>query len=388
MSVPKIADEESRAHASRDAPRAQLRTISRSLITLVVLVALAVSYAAQEVLIPIVLALLVSLLLSPVVNLLERIRVPRLLGSLAMLVLVLGLFVAAIAGLAQPARDWVAHAPDTIQTIERRFGGLREPLREAEQATKQIEDLARSGSAQPVVNAQPSLLASMATSTPRALADVAAVIILLYFFLSSGDGFLRRVVEIAPTLSDKKLVVSIARDVQGEISRYLATISTINFCLGLATAGAMWLIGLPSPLLWGAVATILNFAPYIGPTTTGVALALAGFAAFDSLGHALAPPGAFLALAVLEGQFVTPTILGRRLALDPTVVFVWLLVWGWLWGVIGVLLAGPMLACFRIVCQHVESLRPVCVLIGDGSSSDVCAKGAAAKGADAENRSD
>ena len=99
-------------------------------------------------------------------------------------------------------------------------------------------------------------------------------------------------------------------------------------------------------------------------------LAVVGFTTFNTLGHALAVPGAFLAIAFVEGQLITPTIIGRRLALDPTAVFVWLLVWGWLWGIPGVLLAGPMIACFRIVCQHVDALKSIGALIGDGSSWD------------------
>ncbi len=118
-------------------------------------------------------------------------------------------------------------------------------------------------------------------------------------------------------------------------------------------------------MLWGALAFVLNFAPYVGAAITGLTLALVGFSTFDSMPHALAVPGAFFLFAFIEGQLVTPTIIGRRLALNPVVVFIWLLVWGALWGIIGLLLAGPLLACFRIVCQHTEALRPIYVLIGD-----------------------
>jgi predicted PurR-regulated permease PerM len=209
----------------------------------------------------------------------------------------------------------------------------------------------------------------MAMSTPRALGEIAVVLLLVFFFLSSGNGFLRRMVEIAPHLREKKMVVSIAREVQEEMSRYLVMVSLINFGLGTATAIAMALLGVPSPLLWGAVACVFNFAPYVGPLCTGLALALMGFMTFDTLGHALALPGAFFLLAAIEGQLITPTIIGRRLSLDPTAVFVWLLLWGWLWGVVGILLAGPLLACFRILCTHIEALHSIGVLIGDGSDS-------------------
>ena len=110
---------------------------------------------------------------------------------------------------------------------------------------------------------------------------------------------------------------------------------------------------------------LFNFAPYVGATVSAVVLATVGFSTFDNLGHAFAVPGTFLFLAFIEGQLVTPTIIGRRLAVNPVVVFVWLLIWGALWGLIGILLAGPLLACFRIICQHTEALRPIYMLIGE-----------------------
>jgi len=347
--------------------RRDLRILRRCAVALLVVVCVGIAYLAQELLIPVLVAMLFALLLSPVVGLLERIRLPRGLGSALVLAAVIALFVGAIVSLAQPARDWIAHTPETIRTIQHRLEDFRLPLREAREATKRIEDLTESGQAPTVVATQPSLLSTIAASTPRALASIAAVFILMYFFLASGDSFLRRLVEVAPRLSEKKMVVSIARDVQGEMSRYLVTVSAINLGLGIATSIAMYFVGLPTPLLWGAAAATLNFAPYVGPATTACALLVAGFTAFDSLGHALLPPGIFLCLTFFEGQLITPTIIGRRFELDPTIVFIWLMLWGWLWGIVGVLVAGPLLACFRIVCQHVDSLHAASVLIGSGA---------------------
>jgi predicted PurR-regulated permease PerM len=205
----------------------------------------------------------------------------------------------------------------------------------------------------------------------------------LFFFLSSGDNFLRRLVEIAPGMTEKRTVVSIARDIQREMSRYLLTITLINFGLGVATAIVLMILQLPNALLFGAMVFVLNFAPYIGASISAAILAIVGFSTFDSIGHALIFPGAFLVLAFIEGQLVTPTVLGRRLALNPVVVFVWLLLWGWLWGIVGVLLAGPMLACFRIICQHTEALRPIYVLIGEARFEDTNGKKDAAVETDA-----
>lgn len=357
------------AVANRDA---DLRTLKRSVLVLLILLGFGACYLAQEILIPVALALLLSLLLSPVVTLLEHVlRLPRYIGSLLTVVALVAVLVLAVMSLAQPAQKWIAHAPDTLRTIEQRLHSLRAPILKAQEASKQIEEMTQPATApKTVISTQRSLLMDMATSTPRALGEVVAVLLLVYFFLSSGNGFLRRMLEITPALHEKKLVVSIARAVQQEMSRYLATISAINIGLGTATAITLALLDVPNPLLWGAVVTVFNFAPYVGPACTLLALTLVGFATFDTLGHALAVPGAFLLIATIEGQLVTPTIIGRRLALDPSAVFVWLLLWGWLWGIVGILLAGPLLVCFRIVCTHVPMLHAVGILIGDGSATD------------------
>jgi len=343
-----------------------IRTLKRTLVAILLILGLGVCYLAQEVIVPLLVALLLALLLSPVVTFLEhKVRIPRFIGGLLTTVAVVAALLYGLFSLVLPAKEWIAHAPATLQTIQQRFSEFRQPIKQAQEASRKIEELTQPSSTTAPVSAQPSLLSSIATGTPRVLEKIAAVLLLVYFFLSSGDGFLRRMVEIAPTLHEKRVVVAIAREVQDEMSRYLITVSLINFGLGVATTIIMALIGVPNPLLWGALAFLLNFAPYVGPACTGLALALAGFATFDTLGHALAVPGAFFALTAIEGQLITPTILGRRLSLNPAVVFVWLMLWGWMWGIVGLLLAGPLLACFRIVCQHVQSLRPICILIGD-----------------------
>lgn len=352
--------------------RSDLRSLKRGVLAILALLILAICAIAQEILVPLVLALLLSLLLSPVVTFLERfVRLPRMAGSLLTLAVVVSALIYGALSLKQPAQDWIASAPQTLHTIEQRLRSFREPIRQAQEASKKIEELTQPAAAPAVVvTAQPSLLSNMAMSTPHALGEIAAVLLLIYFFLSSGNEFLRRMVEIAPSLREKKVVVSIARDVQEEMSRYLFMVSLINLALGSATAIVLALMGVSSPLMWGAVACLFNFAPYVGPLCTGLALALLGFMTFDTLGHALALPGAFFLLATIEGQLITPTIIGRRLSLDPSVVFVWLLVWGWLWGVAGILLAGPLLACFRIICQHSQSLQSIGVLISDGTAPD------------------
>ena len=370
-SIPSSIDESSQSTRIVDSNTpTDLRTIKRAVLGILLFVVLGICSLAQQLIIPLTLALLLSLLLSPAVTLLQRAHLPRALSSMLVLVSVITALAGGVTLLAQPAGDWVAKAPAAIQSIQQRFRSLREPFRRAEVTTKTLENLTQSTEKATVVSTPLNLLSRVATGTPRVLAAVMAVLLLVYFFLSSGNGFLRRMVEVVPGMTEKKVVVSIARDVQAEMSRYLVMVSIINLAVGAVTAASMALLSVPDPFLWGVVAGVLNFAPYVGPTMTIIGLTVVGFTTFDTLGHALAVPGAFLAIAFVEGQLITPTIIGRRLALDPTAVFVWLLVWGWLWGIPGVLLAGPMIACFRIVCQHVDALKSIGALIGDGSSWD------------------
>ena len=343
-----------------------LRILTRSILVIAVVVCVYACYLAQDVLVPLVLGMLLALLLSPVVSLFERMRIPRALGSLIMVLLIVGGVIEAVSKLAQPAQAWVADAPATFQSMENRLRHLRAPFKKVREAGEKLEHLAQpSAGGQVVIKQEPSVLSDVVAGTPHALAQTAIVLLLVYFFLSAGDTFLRRLVEVSPGLREKKVVVGIARGIQQEMSRYLITVAMINLGVGVATTVAVFLLGVPNALLWGALAGVLNFAPYIGPTVTLITLALVGLTTFSSLGHALAVPGAFFAIALLEGQLISPIVIGRRLAINPVVVFVWLLLWGALWGISGVLLAGPLLACFRILCQNLPSLQAAAVVMGD-----------------------
>ena len=347
----------------------RMATISRCLVLLSVLAVITACYLAQEIIGTIMLALLFSLLFSPLVGVFQKLRLPRVLASGIVVLAIIAIFVGALYALAQPAKDWIANAPAAIHSVSQRFKDLRAPVQEAQKATQSLTtDLtgaAPSGTQQVVVKDTSNPLNALAAGTPHVLELIAATILLLYFFLSSGDNFLRRLVEIAPGMTEKKTVVNIARDIQREMSRYLQTITLINFGLGCATAIAMALLQVPNAILWGAMVFLFNFAPYVGASISAIVLATVGFSTFNNLGHAVAVPISFLFLAFIEGQLVTPTIIGRRLAVNPVVVFVWLLIWGTLWGIIGILLAGPLLACFRIICQHTAALRPIYMLIGE-----------------------
>ena len=346
----------------------RLATIARALVVLATLAVVAVCYFGRDIIAAVVLALLLSLLLSPLVNLVEKLHVPRIAASALVVLLVVGCLVSGLVALAPPAQDWLSKAPSAISSVQNRLAQWRGSMQKAQQATETLENLAHQKTSTEnvlVVKDQGGILSTLVNATPHVLGTVAIVILLLFFCLSSGDNFLRRLVEIAPGMSEKRTVINIARDVQREMSRYLLTTTIINLGLGCATALALACWGVPNALLWGTLAFVLHFAPIVGACVTASVLAIVGFSTFDDFTHTLALPATFLLLAFIEGQLVTPAVIGRRHGLNRVVVFVWLLLWGALWGVIGILLAGPMLACFRIICEHTEALRPVYVLIGE-----------------------
>jgi predicted PurR-regulated permease PerM len=186
-------------------------------------------------------------------------------------------------------------------------------------------------------------------SAPKVIASILTVALLVFFFLVYGDEILRRAVEISPTFSYKRHTVSIVRSIQEEVSSYLLLTAAINVTLGLVTAGMLYMYGVPDPLLWGTVATVANFIPYVGAITTTTILAIVGALHFQELGPALLPAATFAGITAVEGNLITPMLQGRRSRLSPVAILLWLLVWGWLWGIPGALLAVPMLTCVKLI---------------------------------------
>jgi predicted PurR-regulated permease PerM len=336
------------------------------------LLALAVLYTlhfARAVLFPLALAAILSLLLSPVVQALGRFALPRPVGAALVLAALLGASGLGVYSLSGPAAAWVARAPESLKEVEARGRRLLRPFDRFTRAAAQMEDLASvdtDGATVTTVEVKgPGLGAALFGGVQNLLGLVVVVVPLLYLFLASGDRVLRSVVRALPRLRDKKRAVEIARETQRQISAYLFTLTVLNVGLGIAVAITMGLIGLPNPILWGVVAAVLSYVPTIGGIACGCILALAGLLTFDTLRQAMLPPLLFIVLNYFQDYLLTPLVMGRRLTLNPIVLFVGLVFWWWLWGVPGALLAVPMIATFKIFCDHTEALGPVGELIGD-----------------------
>lgn len=196
------------------------------------------------------------------------------------------------------------------------------------------------------------------------LTGAVVMFFLLYFLLATGDRLLARIAALARTPAGGARLLDIVASVERNVSGYLASITLINVGLGVCTAAIAYLFDMPNPLLWGTIAALFNFIPYLGSMVTLAVLALVAVLTYDTLSQALLVPASFLLLATIEGQVVTPFVLGHRLSLSPIAVFLGLIFWGWLWGPAGALLAVPVLVTLKIVCDHLPPLSPVSALLG------------------------
>lgn len=324
-------------------------------------------YFGRDVLLPICLALILSFLLRPLVRGLYRLRIPEGIGAAIMVVMLFGLVGLGIYTLTGPATEWVDRVPRVVRELEFKLSDLREGLERARKASQQIERIAGPGGdgpAREVVLRGPSLADQFLRQTEAVIANVVILMVLLYFFLARGRQSLEALIGTMTSIDDRIHYAMVAGTVQQNIAAYLATITAINIALGFATAGVMWAEGMPNPALWGTLATVLNYIPFIGPAVVTVVLLLVSVLTFDGLFDILLPPLSFVALATLEGNFLTPMIVGRRLSLNPIAVFVSILFWGWMWGIPGALLAVPILAIFKILCDAHEPLKAIGALLG------------------------
>ncbi len=327
---------------------------------LLALAVLAAVYVASSIVLPVALAFVLQLILQPAVGLLGRARLPRALGALVAILIVIGVLVGFVAALSVPAATWAEKLPQGIPRLEAHMVVLKRPIEALQQVIQRAEHVADApGKRDSTVSVRPDLgVTGVLFAGTRAVADgLFTTVLVLYFLLVSGEIFLRRIVEILPNFADKRQAVDISQQIEADISVYLLTITAMNAAVGIATGGAMYLCGLGDPLLWGAAAFLLNYVPILGPLFGTVIFLLAGMLSFDSLWWALVPPALYFGIHLVEGETLTPMLLARRFTLNPVLVILSLVFWFWMWGVPGAILAVPMLAILKIVSDRVRPLK-------------------------------
>jgi len=331
----------------------------------------------QEVCVPMALGILLSYALDRPVAWLQRMRVPRVIGA----AIVLGLFVSSVAGVGYLVQDQALEVVDQLPESARK---LRETLRR--QSTAEPGALAKVDEAAKELQKDPS---PVSRAVPRVQVEeppfrignylwwgsmnavtfanqVVMILFLTYFMLLSGDLFKRKLVEIAgPTLSSKKVPAQILGEVADQIERFLVIQFLTSALVAVATAAALWWLGLDQAIFWGIVAGIFNSIPYYGPLLVTCALSAVAFIQFGTLGMTTAVAGVSLLITTLEGFLLTPAWMGRAARINQVSMFAGLLFWTWMWGVWGLLLAVPLMMVIKVVSDRVEGLEPIGRFLGE-----------------------
>lgn len=317
-----------------------------------------VMYVAKAIILPVILAFVLKLLLNPAFRWLQRLGLPRVLGALLLLVALSATIVGLVAALSGPAVDWVAKLPGGIPRLQEKLEFLRQPVEIFRRFLAAMRGLAPLESAVVAIpTSEGTLPEQLFAGTWNFAAGLFTTGLLLFFLMISGDTFLRKLVEILPSFSEKRQAVEMSQQIESDISAYLATVTVMNAAVGLATALVMWSCGIGDPVLWGAVAFLLNYVPILGPLIGVGLFVLVGLLTMDMLWEALLPAGLYLLIHVIEGEGVTPMILAKRFTLNPVLVILALVFWYWMWGVPGAILAVPLLAITKIVCDRIRPLN-------------------------------
>ncbi|HTE45744.1 MAG TPA: AI-2E family transporter [Gemmatimonadaceae bacterium] len=351
-------------------------TRSFSLVILAVLATFYTMYFARQFFVPIVLAVLLNFLLSPVIRMLARVRIPPPAGAAIVVLLLIGAVGIGVYSLAGPAQTLAASAPEALAKANTKIRKLF--LARVQNATSQVERAAGAlgdsvGQRVPrqiIVNNTPTISSRLLGTTQLLIAGILEIVILLYFLLAGGDLFLQKFVKVLPHYGDKQKAVEIARATEAAVSTYLSTALVVNISEGVVVALLLWALKMPSPAVWGVMVAAVEFVPYLGALTGVVILGLAGLTTFDNIGHALLIPGSFLAVNTIQANLVTPMLLGHRLTLNPVAIFVGLTFFFWIWGVAGAFLAVPLLATLKIFCDNIGPLAALGELLGERDDSE------------------
>ena len=340
-------------------------------IVLIVLGAIAFLYFARPVVLPVVLACVVGMTLKPLIRWLSCCHIPPAVSAAVLLCFLVSALGIGFFKLGHPALTWMNEAPQHMTELRQRVQKIFPRITRFNQAAAAVNNLGATDAEKAAEQEKTPTLevkesrgtSSILNWTGTFLVGLGETLVLVYLLLASGDLFLQKLVRVMPTLSDKKRAVEISHEIQQNISNYLFSVSLINLGLGLFVSGGLYLMGVPNAAMWGMFAAVLNFVPYFGPVTGVIVLGTVGLLTFDTLWQGLLPPAWYLVLHLLEANFITPVLLGRRFTLNPVVIFVSLIFWMWLWGVPGALLSVPILVSIKVISDHVPAMSPVSELL-------------------------
>tara|TARA_R110000751_G_scaffold8822_10_gene34140 strand:+ start:6931 stop:8115 length:1185 start_codon:yes stop_codon:yes gene_type:complete len=320
-------------------------------------------YLGQSFFLPIALSIITALTLGPVVSAARRLfHIPSPVSAALLLIICgAGITIGAMT-LATPLKEFLSDAPQIGAQLKEKLKSIRSPVDSINSMGEEVEKITSSGGdgkTNEVVVKGPGLIARAADDIMAITATTLLILVLSFFLLVSRDMFFKKAIRIFPKLSDKKKILALIMDVEHDVSRYLLTVAVINACMGMAVGVLFYLLDVPTPHLWAVLAALLNFLPYIG-ALIGVLLAFGvSIISFDTLAIAMVPSAVYLVLTIVEGQFLTPMILGRRFSLNTVAILVSIAFWGFMWGPVGVLIAVPLLIIFKVLCERVGGLNHI-----------------------------
>jgi predicted PurR-regulated permease PerM len=345
---------------------------SVSLTGLFVLATFYTLYFARDFILPILLAWILSSLLAPIVRLFKRVHIPEPLSALFIILALLGTLSLGAYRLSDPAAEWIQRAPQSLSGVRAKLQSILRPVQGVQETTKEIEKMATLGKDEETTAVEikkPGLGEVVLSGAKNFLLAGSVTLVLLYFLLASGDMFLLKLVKILPTLDDKKRAVEIYRQIEADVSTYLSVVTLINIGFGCVIGFSMYLLGMPNPLLWGVMAAVLAYIPYLGALVGIVTVTIVAILTFDDIYRIIMVPIVYFILDNIQGNLIMPMVLGGRLALNPVVIFIWLIFCGWIWGITGALLAVPLLAIIKIISDQVEQLAPIGEFLGSESKA-------------------
>jgi predicted PurR-regulated permease PerM len=321
-------------------------------------------YVAHQIVLPIILAVMTSLLLSPLVKrAYVKWRIPRMVSSLILVLLVLAGIVGITLAVATPALKWVEEVPQGISRllvgeseISRQIARVTESAEQVERSVEEISDSDQQPST--VVLQTDSWRSQLMAKVRNGIAGLALALALTYFLLVSGDRLIHNFIRQLP-IDQRKTVLRMTHESQHQIAQYLGVLGLSNLVVGTTTGLICWAVGLPDPAVWGLVAGLARFIPYLGNILSISLLTIVSVVSLEELWMMAIAPLGFLGLTTLVGLFIEPWIHGFRMAINPVIIFVSIFFWGWLWGPVGVLLAVPLMTVIQVVLKQIPKLRPV-----------------------------
>ncbi len=343
-------------------PPDKLRTWAHaSMVGMFIILLIVCLYFASTVLIPLAAALLVGFALAPLQRSLVRKGVPAPLMAALALVALVSVAALAVVAFSTPALQWIDRAPSVSSQVRDKFRPVIDSFASLEKASNEVARIATIEK-KPRTTFAPAatpVMGRLLTGIQHIGVSLFMMLVLLYFLLAAGDMFKEKTVRLMPTFRDKRAVVSIISTIEREVSSYLLTITAINVAMGAVVGAGLYLLGLENALFWAMVVAVLNFIPYIG-AVVGIALTTAAaLMQFPDAEQTLLVPLVYFVSHVLEGSFITPSLLGRRFTINPIIMFFSVVIWTWLWGIPGALMAVPMTVVMNVIFSHIPSLNPL-----------------------------